>query len=80
MWRSLHSGRCDVVLDVVVGAGEERDTVVAVLDRAARAIDDLWRCADREGREVAISLGEASLAVHRALIVLSCDETQGLPG
>ena len=45
--------------------------LVASLREACRDVDDLWRAAIREGSDdMAVQLGEASHAIHRAFIAL----------
>jgi hypothetical protein len=53
------------------GLEDRQDAVAAELGRAAIALDELWRDAvDAGTTDAAISLGEASQSVHRALIAL----------
>ncbi len=70
----------------VVDDGPEERTgyVIAQLGRVVAMIDALWRDALVAGRsDSEIPLGEASQAVHRALIALSLqravERRQGLP-
>ncbi len=49
-----------------------RARVLSLLQQAARTIDQMWRSAQTDGRHTAaVSLGEASHGVHRALIALA---------
>lgn len=49
-----------------------RAHVLRLLQQAARTIDLMWRSAQTDGQHsAAVSLGEASHGVHRALIALT---------
>jgi hypothetical protein len=57
-----------------------RTSVVSHLRDAARMVDQLWFNALAEhSDEQAIPLGEASQAIHRALIALASDLVRGVP-
>lgn len=62
----------------VVDGGSEEQTasVIAELQKVAAMIDELWRDALEAGpSDTEIPLGEASQAVHRALIALRSQRT-----
>jgi hypothetical protein len=53
-----------------------QESVVALLDQAARTIDLMWRSAQMgSDTDEAWALGEASHGVHRALIALDSLDT-----
>lgn len=50
---------------------DSRESVVGLLEQAARAIDQMWRSAQADRSSPAtVALGEASHGIHRALIAL----------
>jgi hypothetical protein len=62
------------VLDLT--AMERRASAVSHLRLAARTVDQMWAEAESEESSDAIPLGEASLAIYRALIALKADSFQ----
>jgi hypothetical protein len=47
--------------------------VLTLLDLACATVDDLWLSALRDDSAAAVDLGEASMAIHRALLALTPD-------
>jgi hypothetical protein len=44
--------------------------VLTALEQICLVVDGLWQSAEEYGSEVGVSLGEASMALHKALVVL----------
>lgn len=60
-----------MVMNRAVAETVKKADLLALLQRASRTLDHLWSDAlSREAESESLSLGDASLALHRALIAL----------
>lgn len=60
-----------MVMNRAVAETAKKADLLALLQRASRTLDHLWSDAlSRESESECLSLGDASLALHRALIAL----------
>lgn len=68
----------DVIDGTSVFGDAGREDVLHLLQQAARTVDAMWHAAQADRRNVeAVSLGEASYGIHRALIALQVDGALG---